>query len=64
MDRDDCLEEACQVAEKLLRDFPDDDPPPQSHLDWLQREIMKVLHAKCAMQRERDQNTLLRRERK
>ena len=64
MDGDDCLEEARQVAEKLLRDFPDDDPPPQSHLDWLQREIMKVLHAKCQMQRERDQNSRLRSERK
>ena len=48
-------EEAREVADMLLKTYADDEPPPSSHLEWIQRQIMRILRAKCEMQRERDQ---------
>lgn len=50
-------EDAKAVVQKLMRDYESDNTPaPSSHMEWLQREIVKVLHVKCQVQREREQS--------
>lgn len=52
-DTDNKIEEATQMADNILNSY-DLQNVPESHYDWMTREMMKILHEKCAMQKERE----------